>query len=209
MNRIKKTNCCARKFGVIYADVPWQYDNPKNHDPAMGGIPYPTMTLDEIKTLPVAEIADKDCALFFWATMPKLKEAMEVIDAWGFTYTTCAFTWVKLNPKGKGIYSGLGHWTNGNAELCLFAKRGRPKRVARNVKQIVMAPRGRHSVKPKEVRERIVELIGDVPRIELFARQKAQGYTSIGNEIDGKDIRDALDEIMERLNNVTSIRKVA
>lgn len=190
-------------------DVPWQYDNPKNHDPAMGGISYPTMTLDEIKSLPVAAIADKDCSLFFWATMPKLKEAMEVIEAWGFTYTTCAFTWVKTNSKSGGIYSGLGHWTNGNAELCLFAKRGRPKRAARNVKQIVIAPRGRHSAKPSEVRERIVRLMGDLPRIELFARQMAQGFTSIGNDIDGKDIRDALAELTVVMNNESVVRRAA
>jgi N6-adenosine-specific RNA methylase IME4 len=167
------------------------------------------MTLDEIKSLPVAEIAAKDSALFFWATMPKLKNAMEVIDAWGFTYITCAFTWVKQNPKNRGIYSGLGHWTNGNAELCLFAKRGRPKRVARNVKQIVLAPRGRHSAKPSEVRDRIVKLMGDVPRIELFARQEAQGFTSIGNDIDGKDIRDALTELTVVMNNKPVFKKAA
>ena len=91
---------------------------------------------------------------------------------------------VKQNPSGQGIYSGLGHWTNGNAELCLFAKRGKPKRQAKNIKQIVLSPRGRHSAKPLEVRDRIVSLIGDVPRIELFARQTAKGWDSWGNEIE-------------------------
>lgn len=209
MNKIKKTSCCARKFGIIYADVPWQYDNPMSHNSAMGGITYPTMALADIKSLPVADIAAKDCSLFFWTTMPKLKEAMEVIEAWNFTYTTCAFTWVKTNPKSGGIYSGLGHWTNGNAELCLFAKRGRPKRVARNVKQIVIAPRGRHSAKPSEVRDRIVNLMGDVPRIELFARQRAEGWVALGDEIDGRDIKDALAELIVVMNNKSVIRKVA
>ena len=149
----------------------------------MGGITYPTMSLEEIKSMDIESISEKDTALFMWATMPLLGEALEVIQAWGFRYTTCAFTWVKLNPKGEGIYSGLGHWTNGNAELCLFAKRGKPKRVTKNVKQIVMSPRGRHSAKPTEVRSRIVDLIGDLPRIELFARETAEGWDAWGNEI--------------------------
>jgi site-specific DNA-methyltransferase (adenine-specific) len=156
----------------------------KNNNPKMGGITYPTMTLDEIKALPVQDIADKDCALFLWATMPLLGEALEVIDAWGFKYTTCAFTWVKQNPSGNGIYSGLGHWTNGNAELCLFAKKGKPKRLVKNIKQIVLAPRGRHSAKPPEVRDRIVALIGDLPRLEMFARNKTKGWDVWGNQID-------------------------
>lgn len=197
------------KYTVIYADPPWSYRDPKSHDPAMGGKTYPTMTLEDIKNLPVQRIAAPDCALFLWATMPLLQEALDVIKAWGvvrdvsgrvlttkgFKYTTCAFTWVKLNPTGellrkgkhvllvKGVYSGLGHWVNGNAELCLFAKQGRPKRVARNVKQIVLAPRGRHSAKPPEVRDRIVRLMGDVPRIELFARERVEGWDCWGDEV--------------------------
>ncbi|MHB9070250.1 MAG: MT-A70 family methyltransferase [Sedimentisphaerales bacterium] len=197
-----KKNSDTKKYGIIYADVPWLYQNPKNYDSAMGGVSYPTLTLDEIKNLPVNEIADKNCALFFWATMPKLNEAMEVIDAWGFKYTTCAFTWVKMNPKSGGIYSGMGHWTNGNAELCLFAKKGHPKRQAKNVKQIVMTPRGRHSAKPDEIRCRIVNLIGDIPRIELFARQKVDGWDCLGNDIDGRDIREALKELIFKLNTL-------
>ncbi|MFC1678036.1 MT-A70 family methyltransferase [Planctomycetota bacterium] len=184
------------KYKIIYADCPWPYNNPKGNDPSMGGITYPTMSMEDIKNLQVNQIADKDCALFLWATMPKLPQAIQVIEAWGFTYTTCPFVWVKLNPISGGIYSGLGHWTNGNAELCLLGKKGRPKRQAKNVKQIVMAPRGKHSAKPPEVRDRIVRLMGDIPRIELFAREKAGGWDALGNEIDGKDIRQALSELI-------------
>ena len=173
----------TKKYKIIYADPPWSYANTKNNDPAMGGITYPTMSLEDICSMPIRQIADKDCALFLWATMPLLQEAFRRIQSWGFEYRTCAFTWVKLNPKGKGIYSGLGHWTNGNAELCLFAKKGSPKRVQKNVKQIVMAPRGRHSAKPAEVRERIVNLVGDLPRLELFARERCEGWDAWGNEI--------------------------
>jgi len=165
----------------------------------MGGITYNTMPIEDIMALPIANIADKNCALFLWATMPKLKEAFQVIDAWGFRYTTCTFVWIKLNKNARivqnmignikleiiegGFYSGLGHWTNGNAELCLFAKKGSPKRNKKNVKQLVFSPLGKHSAKPPEVRDRIVDLMGDVPRIELFARDIATGWDAWGNEI--------------------------
>ena len=172
-----------KKYQIIYADPPWEYKDKKNNDPKMGGITYPVMNLEDIKKLPISKLTDKDCGLFLWVTMPMLREGLEVIKAWGFNYITCAFTWVKQNPKGYGIYSGLGHWTNGNAELCLFAKKGKPKRIAKNVKQIVLAPRGRHSEKPAEVRDRIVDLLGDLPRIELFARQYADGWDCWGNEV--------------------------
>jgi len=188
------------KYNIIYADPPWAYDNPKNHDPAMGGITYPTMPVEDIMALPVQSLADKNCALFMWATMPKLKEAFQVIEAWGFTYTTCTFVWVKLNRNAgfiekmvnkikytiieAGFYSGMGHWTNGNAELCLFAKKGSPPRNKKNVKQLVFSPLGRHSAKPPEVRNRIVELMGDVPRIEMFAREKTDGWSVWGNEVE-------------------------
>jgi site-specific DNA-methyltransferase (adenine-specific) len=175
-----------KKYNIIYADPPWKYDNAKNNDPAMGGITYKTMTVAEICSLPIEKIADKNCVLFLWATMPKLQEAFEVIRAWGFNYRTCAFTWVKQNPKGCGIYSGLGHWTNGNAELCLFAKRGTLRRQSKSVKQIILAPRSRHSEKPSEARTRIVELMGNLPRIELFARQTCDGWDNWGNEIETK-----------------------
>ena len=172
------------KYSIIYADPPWQYNDPKGNLPALGGITYPTMPLEDIKMLPIADLTDKDCGLFLWTTMPMLREGLEVIDAWGFKYITCAFVWVKLNPSGEGIYSGLGHWVNGNAELCLFGKKGHPQRIAKNVKQIVIAPRGRHSQKPDEVRDRIVQLMGDLPRLELFARQEVDGWDCWGNEVE-------------------------
>jgi len=178
----------GKKYQIIYADPAWHYNDQKGNDPKMGGITYKVMTDQELCDLPVGQLADKHCSLFMWATMPKLKEALMVGEAWGFKYITCAFTWVKLNPSGKGIYSGLGHWTNGNAELCLFFKKGAPKRIAKNVKQIQVFPRGKHSAKPSPIREEIVRLVGDLPRIELFARTKVQGWDSWGNEIES-DVR--------------------
>ena len=172
----------AGPYSIIYADPAWKYSDQKANDPRLGGITYPTMTLEEICALPVADLAAKDSVLLCWATMPMLREALQVIKAWSFSYRTCAFCWVKQNPSGEGIYSGLGHWTNGNAEVCLFAKRGCPKRVEKNVKQIVLAPRSRHSEKPAEVRHRIVRLLGDLPRIELFSRERVLGWDCFGNE---------------------------
>ena len=171
-----------KKYSIIYADPPWKYKDVKGNNPKMGGITYPVMELEEIKQLPIPNICNKDCALFLWVTMPMLQEGLEVIKNWGFKYRTCGFTWVKQNPSGNGIYSGLGHWTNGNAELCLFAKKGTPHRIEKNVKQIILSPRQRHSEKPAETRDRIVELLGDLPRIELYARQHVEGWDCWGNE---------------------------
>jgi N6-adenosine-specific RNA methylase IME4 len=174
-----------KKYKIIYADPPWKYANERDNDPAQGGMTYPTMTVAELSALKINDISDKDSTLFMWVTMPKLKEGLEVMEAWGFRYITCAFTWVKLNPKSGGIYSGMGHWTNGNAEICLLGKKGKgTPRVEKNVKQIVLAPRGKHSAKPPEVRDRIVRLVGDLPRVELFAREVASGWSNWGNEIE-------------------------
>ena len=175
-----------KKYQIIYADPPWSYDDVKGHDPAMGGLTYPSMTDQEICDMvyELRKYCAENCALFLWVTMPKLDIAFKVMKAWGFDYVTCAFTWVKQNKSGDGIYSGLGHWTNGNAELCLFARRGSPKRIAKDVKQIILAPVARHSAKPSEVRDRIVSLMGDLPRLELFARQKIDGWDVWGNEVE-------------------------
>ena len=90
----------SKQYKIIYADPPWTYNNMKDRNPKMGGITYKTMTLDEIISLPIKNICNKDCFLFLWVTMPKLKEGLSVIDGWCFKYITCAFNWVKLNPKG-------------------------------------------------------------------------------------------------------------
>ena len=148
------------------------------------------MDTADLAKLPIADIADKDCVLFLWATYPKLKDAFQVIEGWGFTYKTCAFTWVKLNPSGVGLHFGLGYWTRQNPELVLLATRGKPKRVNNCVSNVIVSPRGRHSAKPPKVRDEIVRLMGDLPRIELFARETAPGWNSMGNEVDnGMDIR--------------------
>ena len=173
-----------KKYQIIYADPPWLYDNGGNQKSrGMARGSFECMPLQDIKNIKIP--ADDNAMLFLWATMPKLREALEVIEAWGFKYITCAFVWVKQNPKGSGIYSGLGHWVNGNAELCLLSRRGKSlERKNKSIKQIVLSPRGVHSKKPAEVRDRIVSLLGDLPRIELFAREKTDGWDVWGNEVE-------------------------
>lgn len=181
------------KYKIILADCPWDYFNPKSYRPSMGGVPYPTLSINELKAIPVQEIAEKDCALFFWATFPKLPEVFEIITSWGFEFVTNAFTWVKTYKNGN-MALGLGHYTRGNAEICLLAKRGKIRRLeaATNISQIIISPRERHSAKPPEVRDKIVQLMGDLSRIELFARERAPGWHSLGLDLDGMDIRKSL-----------------
>lgn len=125
-----------------------------------------------------------------WATYPMMKEALKVIEAWGFTYKSIAFQWVKQNRSGKGYFFGLGRWTRGNTEPRLLAVKGKPKRISASVGQLVFSPLRRHSQKPDEVRDRIVELMGDLPRIELFAREAAPGWDAWGNEAPAASARE-------------------
>lgn len=173
-----------KKYSVIYADPPWAFRaysenglsrSVENH--------YHTMTAGDIEALPVESIAEKDCALFLWATFPTLPQALATIAAWGFTYKTVGFAWVKQNRKSDGLFWGLGHWTRSNAEVCLLATRGHPKRVSAGVHSVVVSHVGKHSEKPAEVRERIVRLMGDLPRVELFARQTVEGWDAWGDEV--------------------------
>lgn len=142
------------------------------------------MDIDKIKALPVGQLAAVDCALFLWITFPCLYEALDVLNAWGFTYKTVAFVWVKQNRQSDGLFWGMGYWTRANAELCILATRGRPKRKSAGVHQIILSHVEQHSKKPDIVRDKIVALMGDLPRIELFARQKSPGWDVWGNEIE-------------------------
>ena len=144
---------------------------------------YKGMPVEDICKLNVGSIADVNSILFMWATYPKLKEALQVIEAWGFTYKTIAFQWIKLNPKSGTPFFGLGRWTRGNTEPCLLATKGKPKRISPSVSQLIQAPRGKHSAKPAIVRNEIIRLVGDLPRIELFARENPKGWDVFGNEV--------------------------
>ena len=174
-----------KKYQIIYADPPWIFKN-YNDETATNwvGKHYPLMGLEELKKLPVCQLADKDCVLFIWVTFPTLQQSFDVISAWGFIYKTVAFTWLKQNMNSMGLWLGMGYWTRSNAELCFLATKGKPKRINAGVRQIIMSPRREHSQKPNEVREKIVQLMGDLPRIELFARQRVEGWDCWGNEVD-------------------------
>jgi N6-adenosine-specific RNA methylase IME4 len=155
------------------------------------------MNINDLCTLPVNDIAADNCVLFLWVTFPMLPEALRVINAWGFKFKTIAFLWLKKNKKADSFFYGLGFWTRGNAEVCLLATRGHPKRRNAGVSQLIISPVEAHSKKPDIVREKIITLMGDVPRIELFAREKAPGWEALGNEIDGRDIRVAIQDVIQ------------
>lgn len=153
-----------------------------------------------IKSLPVESITADDCALFLWSTDSHLKEAIEVIESWGFRYVTVAFVWNKKTVTGKDAIT-LGAWTIKSYELCLFGTKGKMLQYKKDntVRQKVEALRTKHSKKPDEVRDRIVQLFGDLPRIELFARERVNGWDALGYDIDGLDIKESL-EAMKNLD---------
>ena len=164
-------------YSIIYADPPW--DSRRGQWTGK----YPKMKASEICALDVGAITDDNAVLFLWTIGCHLNTALTVIDSWGFNYKTIAFVWVKQYRNG-GLYSGLGHWTKQGTELCLLATKGKPRRVHKGTMQIVLEPTTVHSRKPFTVRERIVTLMGDLPRIELFARQRVEGWDAWGNEVE-------------------------
>ena len=176
-----------KKYKIIYADPPWEYGNytnigRKTNDPKYGITPYEGMKIEKIKSLNVSEITDDNCALFLWVTYPCLEWGLELVKIWGFEYKTVAFTWVKRNKNGVGWYFGLGNYTRANAEICLLGIKGRLDRQSHRIPQICDLPLTKHSKKPNIIRERIVKLFGDLPRIELFSRTKIHGWDVWGND---------------------------
>jgi N6-adenosine-specific RNA methylase IME4 len=189
------------KFNIVYADPPWRFRNWSMSEFAKRGekwarrngrSPYNVMNTEDICALPIGDIAARDSVLLMWATYPKLVDALQVIQAWGFEYKTVAFSWLKLNPSTVGYKMGLGYHSRGNVEPCLLATRGKGlQRVDNSVMQVIIeegdviiAPVGEHSRKPNEARLRIHRLYGDVPRVELFARQRVPGWSAWGNEVE-------------------------
>ncbi len=173
----------GRRYTVVYADPPWRYRDQARAGERGALYKYPLLTDKDIADLPVAQITAEHAALFLWATWPKLPEILPIIDAWGFNYRTAAFVWVKRTRIKRALAWGMGSWTRANTEPCLLATRGKPKRLSAGVHQVVESPAGVHSKKPIEVQERIVQLMGDVPRIELFAREAAHGWDTWGNDL--------------------------
>ena len=175
-----------KKYQIIYADPAWDYKGQKQHN-GKGGKDtggainhYPTMKLSELKALKpmIDKMADENCLLFMWATSPHLDQAIELIKAWGFKWATVGFCWSKdrVNPS---------YYTMSQIELCLIGKKGKipQPRGARNIRQFVPHPRQKHSKKPNEVRTRIEKMFPTQNKIELFARERFDGWDAWGNEI--------------------------
>lgn len=172
-----------KKYNIIYADQPWNSNTQFGRDKKKGNEQhYPLMELKDIKKLPVYSLSDKDCILFMWVVDTQLKESFEVIESWGFIYKTVAFTFVKETTTGKDFF-GVGGWCRKNPEICLLATKGKPKRINASVRQLQRHKIREHSRKPDEIRHEIVKLCGDLPRIELFARQRHEGWDCWGNEV--------------------------
>lgn len=189
-----------KKYDIIYADPPWDYGGKMQFDKSgkkdfnkgweknifisAANFKYPTLKTKELKKIPIWEIAKDDCLLFMWVTNPHLQQGLELGTAWGFKYRTVAFVWDKMvhNP---------GQYTMSYCELCLVFKRGRiPKpRGARNIKQLVRVPRGKHSEKPKEVLLGIEKMFPTQDKIELFARKKPDNW-----DVWGLDVREVYEE---------------
>lgn len=185
-------NLPTKKYSIIYADPPWSYYNDTTASPdcttvkGMRRPPYPVMSSKDIMNVPVSSIADDNCILFCWTTDYHLQKCMEVISAWGFEYKTIGFVWSKRNKDNSPVCFMGAYTMKSGVELCLLATKGKDacKMVkVHNVRSYIESPRQKHSKKPDEIRDRIVSLVGDVPRIELFARNKTEGWDVWGNEV--------------------------
>lgn len=178
-----------KKYNIIYADPPWCSDYHSGGLKNGRGLArqhYSVLETKDIKSLPVSKIKTDDSICFMWATFPCIKSALETMEAWGFRYITVAFTWVKQNKKSDSLYWGMGNYTRANAEICLVGVskgfKAKKQIVSRKVHSVIISKVQAHSQKPDEARERIIQLLGELPRIELFARQHADGWDCWGNE---------------------------
>lgn len=172
------------KYKALLVDPPWSFLTRSAKGKGRSAERhYQCLSLDDIKALPVSNLASKDCILFLWTTHPMLKNTFSVLEAWGFEYKTVAFTWIKTYAKSGKYFVGMGYWTRANPELCLLATKGRPKRLAKDVQELIVSPVREHSRKPDEIYDRIERLV-EGPYLELFARCERPGWDVFGNEVD-------------------------
>lgn len=186
----------AGRYRVIYCDPPWTFKNfTDEHNPRSPQAHYPTLSLEELKALPVRKVAARDCHLFLWTTWPHLPQALELMAAWGFKYSSEAFTWAKLrrnaDPAGPWMLGDFpmktGHTTRKSTEPCLQGRRGSARRLATDVRELVIAPVREHSRKPDCVREEI-QRYSEGPYLEMFSRSSAPGWDAWGNETGKFDV---------------------
>lgn len=175
-----------KKYDIIYADPPWQFNNKKTGGSMKSGSEHQylsVMSVDDICNMPIPEIASDNCTLIMWYVGSMPKEAIKVVESWGFEIKGMnGFVWNKETVKGLP-YFGMGFRTRAGMESAIIAIKGKPKVYSHSVRQVRSAPVGKHSAKPSEFRDDIVELCGDLPRIELFARKAADGWDCFGNEV--------------------------
>jgi site-specific DNA-methyltransferase (adenine-specific) len=177
------------KFNIIYADPPWKYSSKelqKYNGKRFSTLEkhYPMQGTSWIKSLPISKITDDDAALFLWTTDAHIPDALQVIENWGFKYVTVAFIWSKQTKNGYEAWT-LGAWTLKNCELCLLGTKGKmlQYKISNKERQLVKAERTKHSKKPELVRQSIENMFGSLPKIELFAREKPDGWFVWGNEV--------------------------
>lgn len=173
------------KYQIIYADPPWHFKTySKKGQKKSPSAHYPTMSLKELKELPIADIADRNALLFLWVYTPSIPQALEVMQAWGFTYKTIGFNWVKTSKhNSENLPLGCGFYTRKQTELCLIGRRGKSlKRLRRNIGEVILQPRRQHSRKPDEVRE-MIDLMYAGLKLELFSRTRVPGWAAHGNEL--------------------------
>ena len=166
-------------YRAILVDPPWSFkvwsEKGKDKSPEKH---YPTMSLSQLEALLIP--AADDCAMFMWTIDTHIPDALRLIDAWGFTYKTVAFSWMKTTKEGEPAF-GTGYWTRKSSELCLLATRGKPKRLSAGVRQGILEPRRELSRKPDCVYGRIEELVNG-PYLEMFSRTDRDGWDSMGND---------------------------
>ncbi len=175
-----------KKYNIIYADPPWNLKYFKETKLGINvyDLPYQTINIDAICDLEVENIAADNAILFLWVTDNNIPQISRIMKAWGFKYITIGFVWNKVAKTTKGVNATLGKYTRKSCEICYIGRRGRY--IIKNsckIDQYIGMPKGRHSAKPLEIRDRIVNLVGDLPRIELFARDKCEGWDVWGNEV--------------------------
>ena len=170
---------------IIHCDPPWAFQNwSEKGEDRNANQHYATMTWEEIRDLPVGHLASRNCAVFLWCVDPLLDKGFEVLKAWGFRYSSVAFTWAKRTCTGKKWFMGAGYTTRANPETCLLGMTGHIERQSAAVRQLIVEPVREHSRKPDRIADDIVKLYGDLPRVELFARIRRPGWSSWGNELD-------------------------
>ena len=179
-----------KKYKIIYADPPWKFNNKNTGGNMKSGSQahYKTMTIDDICNLPINDISDDDSVLFMWWVASQPLEAIKVVESWGFTIKTMSgFNWIKTTKNNK-LFFGMGFWTRAGSELCLIATKGKPKRINASVRSVELSENIGHSKKPDIFKDRIIQLCGDLPRVELFARNNTKEWDVFGNEVENSII---------------------